>query len=1211
MYKRLWSFLLAVSLLLSTISAAGAASVNSEAGNSTAELQELTGHYAQEAMALWHERGILHGYSDGTVRPNQVVTRSELAAILNRIFEYRAAVQHDYQDVQVNAWYIQDIQHLQAAGIMQGYTDHTFRPNQGVTRQEVITVLYRAFQFPISASAQRETPFQDIHDTAGFARSAVDYFAAMMYIQGADGKLLPQKEMTRGELAVLLNRVMSDLIGEKGVVKDKSYDRHLVVNSGGVTLQNVKINGNLYLTEGIGDGEIILDHVSVTGTIYIYGGGQQRIVIKDASVSKLQVMRAGGKVQVIVTGDSLIEHAELLSGATWDGTNMTGKGVLQLLVSSTKDTVLKGHYPSIVVTVAAKLQIDGDAEVVQIKADDVVINGQKVAKGQQVQVKQGKVIFPSESESKPPANVAVPGGSLPSNPEPSVPSNPNPTQEWKLVWNDEFDGNEIDKTKWGFQLGTGSQYGLDHWGNNEKQYYKEENARVQDGKLIIEAKNDGYNGEKYTSARLFTEQTFTKTYGKFEARIKMPAGQGFWPAFWMMPKDQVYGIWASSGELDIMEARGQNPDEVNGTFHYGEGWPNNKYAGDTYKFPDGQSITDYHTYALEWEPGELRWYVDGNLYSKQNNWYSQGVNQPAKYAYPAPFDQDFYIILNLAVGGHYVSNLEPDASLFPNTMEVDYVRVYDRNDGVYSPVTAEPVVVPEQLPANAKLPVNDNHLYDEDYAEGFQVITKAPDPLTTYDVTDPLRWNLVVMDEFGGKAAASVDTISGDAFAKLDITEPGNQSYAIQMIQNFTIGKGRYYRLSFDGKASAARSMNLKIGGGPNRGYSAYYTKDVMLSDQMTSYEYIVYMEQDTDHLARLELNLGLTVGSVWLGNVRIVEIPPVDPYPETAPKQPLADGNLLYNGSFDLGRIDRLTYWNVGALANRAAASVDPTSRQLYVNIHDGGTAAEDLRITQSGIQLLSDNDYEISFKAKSELPRTITLKLSVESVTSSVYTESVVSIGTDMQEYKVRVSMPTLWSETGSLHIELGGSNADVWLDDIKIVNRSNYIWQESGVNLLTDGSFETSSAFGDSESAKEPWKIHTQGLYEPYAGRADFSIDNQAAKIHVTEVGYFWWHIQLYQNNISLEPGKYKLEFEASSTQERPLYAELTGSGNEKMAYQVNAQSNTFSTLLDVTKSGSYKIMFGVGRDNNDPIWNVPYDMKIDNVRLVKLVPVLVTP
>ncbi|WLR46388.1 glycoside hydrolase family 16 protein [Halobacillus litoralis] len=252
--------------------------------------------------------------------------------------------------------------------------------------------------------------------------------------------------------------------------------------------------------------------------------------------------------------------------------------------------------------------------------------------------------------------------------------------DWSLVWNDEFLAEEIDSDKWTYDIGNwivdeNGEGVAAGWGNNEKEYYTDssENSYTEDGHLVIKAKKeeepvtDEFGSYDYTSAKLKTKGLFSKKYGKFEAKMKLPEGQGFWPAFWMMPEDDVYGPWPTSGEIDIMEAAGGDTSNIGGAIHYGEEWPNNTYTAKDYHFPEGEDFRDYHTYSVEWEPGEIRWYVDGELYQTLNDWFSKGENQGDKYAYPAPFDQEFYMILNLAVGGWYGG--DPDETTeFPQAL---------------------------------------------------------------------------------------------------------------------------------------------------------------------------------------------------------------------------------------------------------------------------------------------------------------------------------------------------------------------------------------------------------------------------------------------------------------------------------------------------------------------------------------------------------------
>jgi len=241
----------------------------------------------------------------------------------------------------------------------------------------------------------------------------------------------------------------------------------------------------------------------------------------------------------------------------------------------------------------------------------------------------------------------------------------------RLVWSDEFNAARLDPEAWYFESGDGSQYGIPGWGNNELQWYLPDSAELRNGTLAITARKESQNGKSYTSARINTRDRFAFRHGRIEARIRMPKGQGLWPAFWLLPQDNAYGTWAASGEIDIVEAT--NPgatggNTIYGTLHYGGQFPNNVLSGEQYGVATDVTA-DFHTYVLEWDQAEIRWYVDSILFAVRNTWFTTAA------PFPAPFDQRFYILLNLAVGGNFPG--PPDAStVFPVTMEVDYVRVY-------------------------------------------------------------------------------------------------------------------------------------------------------------------------------------------------------------------------------------------------------------------------------------------------------------------------------------------------------------------------------------------------------------------------------------------------------------------------------------------------------------------------------------------------------
>jgi beta-glucanase (GH16 family) len=245
---------------------------------------------------------------------------------------------------------------------------------------------------------------------------------------------------------------------------------------------------------------------------------------------------------------------------------------------------------------------------------------------------------------------------------------------YHFVWSDEFDLPTINSANWTHQIMSGG-------GNQELQYYtsRPENSRIENGKLVIEARRENYvvGGQTYrfTSARLRTAGKQDFLYGKVEARIKLPKGDGMWPAFWMMPTDSVYGGWAASGEVDIMESC-NDMDFVGGTIHYGGEWPDNTSSGSNYLYINGTDFSaDYHIYSIEWEPTIMRWYVDGVLYSTKTSWWSSGG------VYPAPFNQQFHILLNLAVGGTYtgIYDWRDVTTNMPQQMLIDWVRVYQKD----------------------------------------------------------------------------------------------------------------------------------------------------------------------------------------------------------------------------------------------------------------------------------------------------------------------------------------------------------------------------------------------------------------------------------------------------------------------------------------------------------------------------------------------------
>ena len=241
---------------------------------------------------------------------------------------------------------------------------------------------------------------------------------------------------------------------------------------------------------------------------------------------------------------------------------------------------------------------------------------------------------------------------------------------YELIWQEDFEGNELNRQDWNVELHEPG------WVNKELQEYvdSEENIRVSDSKLILmpvqTQRSDG--SYYYTSGRVNTQGKHDFMYGLVEARAKVPAGKGYLPAFWMMPlEEDFYGQWPKCGEIDCMEVIGDQLSTVHGTIHYGE--PHEQCQGH-YELEEGGFDQDFHLFSCEWQPDTIKWYVDGHLYHEAKDWFSAWPGEDKK-PYPAPFNQPFHVILNLAVGGEWVGY--PDDKTFEaKPFEIDYVKIY-------------------------------------------------------------------------------------------------------------------------------------------------------------------------------------------------------------------------------------------------------------------------------------------------------------------------------------------------------------------------------------------------------------------------------------------------------------------------------------------------------------------------------------------------------
>ena len=414
---------------------------------------------------------------------------------------------------------------------------------------------------------------------------------------------------------------------------------------------------------------------------------------------------------------------------------------------------------------------------------------------------------------------------------------------YDLLWNDEFNGNALDETIWNYEPHEPG------WTNEELQEYttSTDNVFVRDGSLIIKAiKTEKDGSDYYTSGKVTSQNKKDFTYGKVVARAKVPEGQGLWPAIWMMPKDEsFYGQWPKCGEIDIMEVLCSNTKTAYGTIHYGE--PHAEQQG-IYNLESGSFSEDFHEFSVEWEPGEMRFYIDGNLYHTVNDWFT-AVKDEEEKPYPAPFNQPFFVQMNLAVGGTWPGNPDETTDFDKAEFEIDYVRVYQKPE--YDMNVTKPEV-------NYREPLEDgNYIYNGNFAE-------------QEELEDDINWKFLLFEGGVGKAEIKDNTmiISSEAEGTVD--------YSVQLVQpELPMIKGKKYRVTFDAYADEERDIVVCVSA-PTAGWIRYLQDTTLtLSTEKKTYEYEFDMTERDDPNGRLEFNLGHrdSTATVYISNVRVEEI--------------------------------------------------------------------------------------------------------------------------------------------------------------------------------------------------------------------------------------------------------------------------------------------------------------------------------------------------
>lgn len=412
---------------------------------------------------------------------------------------------------------------------------------------------------------------------------------------------------------------------------------------------------------------------------------------------------------------------------------------------------------------------------------------------------------------------------------------------YDLIWNDEFDGTKLDETKWNYEPHEPG------WTNAELQEYttSTDNVYVEDGNLVIQAlkTKDKKGKDYYTSGKVTGQKKTDFMYGKVVVRAKVPEGKGLWPAIWMMPTDEgYYGQWPKCGEIDIMEVLGDQTNIAYGTIHYGE--PHAEQQG-IYTLEQGSFSEDFHEYSVEWEPGEMRFYIDGNLYHTVNDWFTCVSGEDEK-PYPAPFDQTFFVQMNLAVGGTWPGNPDENTDFDNAKFLIDYVRVYQKPK--YNTDVEKPVVIYRDI-----LP-DGNLIYNGDFADD-----EALD--------DEENWFFLLFE--GGKGSAAIN----DGIMTITTEEMGTVDYSVQLVQpDLPMIKGTKYRLTFDAYAAEERDMVVCVSA-PTAGWIRYLqdTKLTLSTDWQT-YTYDFEMTEKNDNNGRLEFNMGNkgSTAEIYIANVRI-----------------------------------------------------------------------------------------------------------------------------------------------------------------------------------------------------------------------------------------------------------------------------------------------------------------------------------------------------
>lgn len=683
----------------------------------------------------------------------------------------------------------------------------------------------------------------------------------------------------------------------------------------------------------------------------------------------------------------------------------------------------------------------------------------------------------------------------------------------------------------------------------------ESTVTISDVKMIKKVVPGTTTKKSYTSGRISTQNKQTFTYGLFECRAKVPKGQGYLPAFWLMANDEnVYGQWPRCGEIDCMEVMGQETDKVYGTIHYGN--PHSESQG-TAKTGAGESdfSDDFHTFACEWEPGVIKWYVDGKLYHEESDWYSTTVGQ-GTLTYPAPFDQPFYIILNLAVGGSWVGYPNDDTSFENNPFEIDYVRVYQK----------------DSYDEDVKRPVKDVTLRDPD-ANGNYI--NNGDFSVEEDLTDDTDWKFMTALE--GEATADIDNNA----ITIKTTKEGTVDYSVQLVQpNLPFEKGATYEVQFDAYASADREMGVDIKA-PDHGYMSYMPhQDAQLTTEKQTYTYTFKMGDASDANGRLEYNMGSkgSTADIYISNVSVKKIKDADPN-EKEVKTVLANGNYVYNGCFQEGD-KHLGYWTVSNDEN-ADITVTPFADGRRLKVAMDGNEKSAVVISQEELAFASGTPYRFSFNVESDADNTMTVNIGGHAYTVDIKAN-------EEKDFAVEIPSNTEYANN-DISITFG-TNGTTWIDNVSLVENA----------LIKNGSFNDGTT--------------GYTVYVDSSANATYVVDSlkddNALAVTVKDTGDQDWKVQVKQENIKLEKGKtYILKFKAKSSIDRQIRVIMQGKENRGYAVYSNDNvvdltneykefEDTFTMTEDTDSAAFFSVCLGKIGDNQI---TSQHEVRIDDISL----------